>query len=912
MNFKKSAFIFLLGALPLLAASEIIPTPIEYLSNMTSVGDKLHINGFYNGYYGSYYVMHADHTTSLMQLGAPGNLGPRNFLEMNGSTYYEGNDLSIGNDEADFQLWRTDGTVSGTVKLVDSPVSGVIKIGTTLYFRHFTPASGFELWSYTQSGGANMVSDINPGVNSSYPDNLVEFNNKLAFFAYTDALGYELWITDGTSSGTTLIKDCNPGTAQGQVYTGTTYSSGGNNHQYLMVLNRYKPVVYKNKLYFFASNGINGYELWSTDGTTAGTQMVQDINPGSGNSIFPRDYANFFGDGPHFTILNDDLFFVAFDAVNGFELRKITNNSGVVELVKDIYPGNTDSQIRSLINFNGVLYFGANDGTHGHELWRTAGTTATTSIFIDICSHPLYTEPYSEVQIKNMVIHDNSLFFCATEATDYQDCTGGVCVPSYELKDYLYRTDGTVAGTAKLLPASHDTYKREHFLTSHFDGVYFIEYLSPSTFQFVRYYEVSAIPSFTSTPVTSGTVGTMYQYSISATSSGSGPIWIESVIKPSWATITTNSNARTAVLQGTPTVAGTYPVILTARTAYGESATQNYTLTISDNNIIQVRAYMRDEGIYEGNISKPRIYVKNFGTQTISDLRVEYYFTTESGKTPIVENYFIPKSTTQLVPLGYGNYKIVYNFAGNSVDPDSALPTFGGNVVGIHYADWSYVNKTNDYSNSLSSVFSENSRICVYSSAGVLLWGTPQNLNRPPVANAGTDVNVTDNSGAGVTVNLNGTLSSDPDGSITLYEWIKNGSVIATGPQPSVLFPRGLYTVTLRVTDNGGQTSTDDVSIIVNAPGGSPSFTVSPVNVPANTPITLTWQIPSSLNNATVRVLLQRAWDILPWTISGTSGSRTQTFWEWNKSFFGGSGPWKMKFEVNGVIVKEETIRFLY
>lgn len=910
--FKKSVFIFLLGALPILSAYEVIPTPILYLSNMSSVGDKIHINGFYNGYYGSYYVMNADHTTSLIQLGAPGNLGPRNFLEMGGSVYYEGNDLSVGTNEADYQLWRTDGTATGTVKLVDSPVSGVIKIGTTLYFRHFTPATGFELWSYTQTGGARMVCDINPGANSSYPDNMVEFNNKLVFFAYTDALGYELWTTDGTSSGTTLIKDCNPGTAHGQVYTGTTYTSVGNNHPYLMVLNRYKPIVYKNKLYFFASNGTNGYELWSTDGTTAGTQMVQDINPGTGNSVFPRDYVSFFGDGPQFTILNDDLFFVAYDAVNGFELRKITNNSGVVELVKDIYPGNTDSQIRSIINFNGMLYFGANDGVNGHELWRSAGTTATTSMFIDICKHPLYNEPYSEVQIRNLVIQGNALFFCATEATDYQECVGGVCTPSYQLNDYLYRTDGTVAGTVKLLPASQNTYKREHFLTSHYDGVYFIDYLTPSTFQFVRYYETSATPTFTSTPVTSGTVGTQYSYSASATTSGSGPVWIEAVIKPDWATITTNENSRTAVLGGTPVVPGNYPVILTARTAYGESSTQNFTINVRDIDIIRVSAYMRDEGIDEGNISKPRIYVKNLGTRTISDLRVEYYFTTEGGKTPVIENYYIPKSTTQLVSLGYGNYKIVYNFAGSSVDPDSALPNYGGNVVGIHYADWSNINKTNDYSNSLARVFSENSRICVYSSTGDLLWGTPQNLNRPPIADAGADVNVTDNSGSGVTVQLNGTRSSDPDGSIVRYEWIKNGSVIASGAQASVLFTRGLYTITLRVTDNAGQTSTDDVSIIINAPNSSISFTVSPINVPVNTPITLTWQIPSSLNNATVRVLLQRAWDILPWTISGTSGSHNQAFWEWNKSFFGGSGPWKMRFEVNGVVVKEETIRFLY
>ncbi|HEX2956039.1 MAG TPA: ELWxxDGT repeat protein [Chitinispirillaceae bacterium] len=912
MNFRKTALIFLLFVLPIAGAYEVIPTPILYLSSITSVSDKLHINGYYNGYYGSYYIMNADHSVNLIQLGATGNIGPRNFMEMDGSVYYEGNDLSVGDDDVDFQLWRTDGTAAGTVKIVDSPMNGAIKVGSTIYFRRFTPATGIELWSYTSADGAKMVSDINPGPNSSYPDNMVEFNNKLVFFAYTDALGYELWITDGTSSGTTLIKDCNPGAAHGQIYTGTTYTSGGNNHPYLIVQNHYSPIVYKNKLYFFASDGINGYELWSTDGTTAGTQMVYDINPGTGNSLFPRDYAYIFGDGPQFTVLNDDLFFIAYDPTNGFEPRKITNNSGVVELLMDIYPGNTDSQIRKIVNFNGALYFGANDGVNGHELWRTAGTTATTNMFIDICNHPLYDEPYYEVHIKDIVLHGDALFFCATEAIDYEDCSGAVCVPSYQLNDYLYRTDGTVAGTSKLVLASQDTYKRNHFLTSHYDGVYFINYLSPSTFQFIRYYEPSSPPSFTSTPVTSGTVGSLYQYTATATSSGSGSIRIEAIVKPDWATITTNETSRTAILEGTPTVPGTYPVILTARTAYGESVTQTYTLTVSDAEIIRVSAFMRDEGIDEGNISKPRIYVKNLGTHTVSDLTVEYYFTSENGKTPIVDDYYTPKSSIQLISLGNDNYKIVYNFTGYSVDPDSALPNFGGNVVGIRYSDWSYVNKTNDHSNSLSRIFSENNRICVYSSTGDLLWGTPLNTNLPPVADAGDNISVIDYDGGGEMIQLDGTRSSDPDGSIVTYEWITSGSVIATGSQPMVLFAQGLHTITLRVTDNAGQSSTDEVSVVVSAPGGSVSFTVSPVNVPVNTPITVTWQVPSSLNGSTVRILLQRAWDILPWSISGTAGNHTLVFWEWNKYFFGGSGPWEMKFEVNGVIVKEDTVRFLY
>lgn len=90
--------------------------------------------------------------------------------------------------------------------------------------------------------------------------------------------------------------------------------------------------------------------------------------------------------------------------------------------------------------------------------------------------------------------------------------------------------------------------------------------------------------------------------------------------------------------------------------------------------------------------------------------------------------------------------------------------------------------------------------------------------NQAPTANAGPDQTVADDDGSGSeNVNLDGSGSSDPDGSIATFEWLENNQLIATGSKATVNLAVGTHTITLEVTDNGGATGTDTVVVTVNA-----------------------------------------------------------------------------------------------
>lgn len=87
--------------------------------------------------------------------------------------------------------------------------------------------------------------------------------------------------------------------------------------------------------------------------------MVKDINSGSGHS-YPASL----------TVVDGVLYFSANDGSNGFELWKSDGSeSGTIRLT-DINTGSDHSDIGNLVYMNGYLYFSANDGTNGKELWK--------------------------------------------------------------------------------------------------------------------------------------------------------------------------------------------------------------------------------------------------------------------------------------------------------------------------------------------------------------------------------------------------------------------------------------------------------------------------------------------------------------------------------------------------------------
>ena len=305
-------------------------------------------------------------------------------------TAYDGK-LYFGADDGvnDFELWVSDGTLAGTHILKDIHTTGgsypgnFIEYNGKLYFNARNDTDGYEVWVTDGTiGGTQMLKDIHPTL-SSDPKGFTVYGGKLYFSAYEPVKGRELWVTDGTETGTLMLKDIS--------------SDWGNS-------NPENFTVFNGKLYFSADNGINGKELWVTDGTTVGTQMLVDLIPYTINGIIassnPHNFTEYDGK-LYFGILGKALYATDGTAAGTQEVKMINTTNGLQAI---------PNSIDNLIVFNGKLYFRANDGTNGGELWESDGTEAGTKKIMPAVStesNPLGASS------PHFTIFQNELYFTA-------------------------------------------------------------------------------------------------------------------------------------------------------------------------------------------------------------------------------------------------------------------------------------------------------------------------------------------------------------------------------------------------------------------------------------------------------------------------------------------------------------------
>lgn len=172
---------------------------------------------------------------------------------------------------------------------------------------------------------------------------------------------------------------------------------------------------YNGTIYFVAGNGTHS-KLYSSDGTTAGTQLV---GPTVGNGVVWD-----------LTVYNNQLYFTYDDGIHGLELWTSDGTTAGTHLLKDIWTGTTGGGIpysslpRYFTVCNGLLFFQASTPARAQGLWVTNGTEAGTQMLGN-----QYSDPFASVS--SFIVLNNKIYFEGNAGSGYG----------------MWSSDGTTAGT---------------------------------------------------------------------------------------------------------------------------------------------------------------------------------------------------------------------------------------------------------------------------------------------------------------------------------------------------------------------------------------------------------------------------------------------------------------------------------
>ncbi|SKA99762.1 ELWxxDGT repeat-containing protein [Prosthecobacter debontii] len=307
--------------------------------------------------------------------------------------------IAIDDPLSGSEIWRSDGTEGGTTQVRDivtgsngsAPVS-LTTVGNRVYFTTTQPSNKPSLW--VTDGQFSGTTKLMEFTTNNGPDRLTSFNGNLFFEGFSNGFGRELWRSNGTTAGTVQVQNINEANGLGSAV----------NHFF----------AFGNTLYFTATDGNRGREIWKTDGVN-GASLLQDIRPGSDTPFLNLD--------PEFTGMNGKIYFVADTVgVEGAELWVTDGTATGAQIVKDLIPGTASSSPQSLAvmtvagsQAGTYIYFSANDGTNGRELWRSDGITGLagkTELIKDIRGgNGIGSNP------GDLTVVDNTLFFTANDGT---------------------------------------------------------------------------------------------------------------------------------------------------------------------------------------------------------------------------------------------------------------------------------------------------------------------------------------------------------------------------------------------------------------------------------------------------------------------------------------------------------------
>jgi ELWxxDGT repeat protein len=314
------------------------------------------------------------------------------------------------------EVWRANGTASGNMKLAQFSATNCFGIASTTSSTVFAKLGGGDrIMAVDMSGASPQI--VTTGTLLSWSERM----GSITVFEILKGATIQLWKTDGTAAGTSLLRDGFAGTAS------------------------FLYVRMGGSFYFTADDGVNGTELWRTDGSIGGTALVADLTPGVGSTEFRGLTATggtlyFFanagirdglwrsdGTAAGTTLAKDGLataqlltaskgivFFSWDDGVHGLEPWLSDGSLGGTVLLRDINPGaasSMDSQTAAISRPDGRVLFSASNGVNGIEPWISDGTAAGTRLLKDVAAdgaNGSFPRAFANVAGRLMFIVSNS------------------------------------------------------------------------------------------------------------------------------------------------------------------------------------------------------------------------------------------------------------------------------------------------------------------------------------------------------------------------------------------------------------------------------------------------------------------------------------------------------------------------